>query len=129
MKNNATGDNEEAKELLEYHEVEKVQSNASVNVILESKSEISPFLPGKFPHCVMANKPILLLGPYYSESKRLLGEEYPYISESDNETLISEQLQSLYSNWKEGKSQSLDRPDLEQYIGVSFLKEQIENII
>ena len=24
MKNNATGDNEEAKELLEYHEVEKV---------------------------------------------------------------------------------------------------------
>ena len=112
-----------------YSEVSQVQNSVSVNVILESKSEISPFLPGKFPHCVMANKPILLLGPYYSESKRLLGDEYSYISEPDNEIMISKKIEQLYINWKDGRFQKLDRPDLEEYVGVSFLKKQFDNIL
>jgi hypothetical protein len=35
-----------------YSTVLALQQEASVNIILESKAEHSPFLPGKFPHCV-----------------------------------------------------------------------------
>jgi hypothetical protein len=67
-----------------FDEVFLLQKNASVNVILEAKSEISPFLPAKFPHCVAANKAILSLAPFYSESQRLLGNDYRYWSEQDD---------------------------------------------
>jgi hypothetical protein len=110
-----------------FFEVDIVQKNVSVNIILESKSEISPFLPGKFPHCVTANKPILLLGPHYSETKRLLGDGYPYLSEVDDVECIAEMIGTLYTNWLENPKQLLDRPDLEDYLGIEYLKAQIEN--
>ena len=75
-------------EYLPFDQVKNIQEIATVNVILEAKGPISPFLPGKFPHCIQAGKPILLLGPYYSESKRLLGEDYQYWSEIDDEETI-----------------------------------------
>lgn len=111
-----------------FKEVNVVQKNASVNIILESKSEISPFLPGKFPHCVMANKPILLLGPYYSESKRLLGSEYLHMCEVDHINEIADQIENLYEKWKVNKNQTLNRTDLEDYFGLIYLQKQIESI-
>ncbi len=48
-----------------FDEVYNLQKNASVNIILEAKGEISPFLPAKFPHCIEANKTILSLSPYF----------------------------------------------------------------
>lgn len=111
-----------------FKEVDMVQKNASVNIILESKSEISPFLPGKFPHCVMANQPILLLGPYYSESKRLLGDGYPYMCEVDHINEIADQIENMYENWKVTKNQTLNRTDLEDYFGLTYLQKQIESI-
>ncbi|MCI2228387.1 UDP-glycosyltransferase [Polaribacter sp. MSW13] len=107
----------------------QVQNTVSVNIILESKSEISPFLPGKFPHCVAANKPILLLGPYYSETKRLLGENYPFISEANDVESITRLLEDLYNNWKNNINQELNRIDLEEYVGPIYLKKTIESII
>ncbi|MDO3695123.1 UDP-glycosyltransferase [Wenyingzhuangia sp. chi5] len=111
-----------------FEEVDVVQKNVSVNIILESKSEISPFLPGKFPHCISANKPILLLGPYYSESKRLLGNDYPYITEADEVEKISIKIEELYYSWKQNSDLKLNRPDLENYIGIFYLKEIIETL-
>src|SRR5690606_23166021 len=55
-----------SEDYVRHQQVLTMQLHASVNVILEAKSTISPFLPGKFPHCVLADKPILLLGPYFS---------------------------------------------------------------
>lgn len=109
-----------------FKQVQKLQKLSAVNIILEAKSEISPFLPGKFPHCVIANSPILLLGPYYSESKRLLGEDYPYWAEIDKVDLISEILKNLYSQWKlDSKKLKLNRPDLEDYLSVRYLEDAI----
>ncbi|WP_272023347.1 UDP-glycosyltransferase [Olleya namhaensis] len=113
---------------VEFKEVAILQKNVSVNIILEAKSEISPFLPGKFPNCILANKPILLLGPHYSETKRLLGEEYPYVSEIDNVDLICDQITRLYLNWKLDKSTLLNRPDLQDYVGLDFLKKTINGL-
>ena len=104
-----------------------MQQQAAVNVILEAKSEISPFLPGKFPHCVAADKPIFSLSPYYSEVRRLLGEDYPYCCEADDKANILEFLEISYSNWKSGKG-TLNRPDLEAYLSKDYLKKVISHL-
>ncbi len=111
-------------ENIPFKEVYHLQKNVTINVILESKSEISPFLPGKFPHCVAADKPILLLGPYYGETKRLLGTHYPYVAEVDAVIEIAEIINDLYREWIDNpKNLKLNRKDLEDYSSVSYLKE------
>lgn len=103
-------------------EILALQEQVSVNIILESKSEISPFLPGKFPHCISANRPILLLSPYYSETKRLLGSDYPYWTEADDESKLFSHIESLYKKWKKKELNDLDREDLKVYLGNDYLK-------
>lgn len=103
-------------------EILALQEQVSVNIILESKSEISPFLPGKFPHCISANRPILLLSPYYSETKRLLGSDYPYWTEADDESKLFSHIESLYKKWKKKELNDLDREDLKAYLGNDYLK-------
>lgn len=112
---------------VDFNIVYAMQQQAAVNVILEAKSEISPFLPGKFPHCVAADKPIFSLSPYYSEVRRLLGEDYPYCCEADDKANILEFLEISYSNWKSGKG-TLNRPDLEVYLSKDYLKKVISHL-
>lgn len=109
--------------------VQVLQKNAAVNVILEAKAEISPFLPGKFPHCIAAGKPILHLGPALSETKRLLGEAYPFSAEIDDKEKIAENLKLLYRNWK-GKNDSpvYDYKKLNRYLGVDYLRETLHSL-
>ncbi len=115
---------------LPFSQVNALQNDVSVNVILEAKGAFSPFLPGKFTHSVAADKPILLLGPYYSESRRLLGSDYPFWSEIDNVEQISTCIEKLYILWKENdKKVTLNRPDLYQYLSESYLKTQIDSLI
>lgn len=112
-----------------YNEVFQMQMDAAVNIILEAKSEISPFLPGKFPHCVLADKPILLLGPNLSESKRLLGENYKYWSEADDVENITALILDLYLKWKNTEENfNLNRPDLLEYLSSSHLEKVISSL-
>ncbi len=112
-----------------FDEVYHLQQNVSVNIILESKSEISPFLPGKFPHCIAANKPILALGPYYSETRRLLGNDYPYWSEADDAENIAGLIEKLFQLWKQNPNKFLlNRIDLVSYLSDKYLKEVINNL-
>ena len=118
-----------SEEYVPFKQVQTLQKLCAVNVILEAKSEISPFLPGKFPHCVLADKPILLLGPYYSESRRLLGEDYLYWAEIDNVYKIELHLKSLFKQWKSDSSKlKLNRPDLVEYLSVNYLAETMNKI-
>ena len=112
-----------------YLEVQKMQASCSVNVILEAKSYVSPFLPGKFPHCVMADKPILLLGPEKSESRRLLGEDYPLWAEIDDVKKIAAILKGLYEIWEQDPNKlKLKRKDLENYLSPEHLQKTIAAI-
>lgn len=109
--------------------VNEIQKSCSVNVILESNSGISPFLPGKFPHCVFANKPILAIGPEKSEVMRLLGEAYPYHATINDSEKIAKVIEDLYLLWKKhGKSLSLDRPDLLEYLGLKHFETQVQHL-
>ncbi len=109
--------------------VYNLQKQVDVNIILESKAEISPFLPGKFPHCVEANKTIVSLSPYYSETKRLLGADYPYWSEIDDVDKIASMFTELYKLWKVNPDLlQINNPKLLDYLSINYLKNVIENI-
>ncbi|NER12181.1 UDP-glycosyltransferase [Leptobacterium flavescens] len=113
-----------------FKEVYSVQLHTSVNIVLESTGGISPFLPGKFPHCVKANKPILLLGPEDSESKRLLGKEYPFWADVEDVDKIAFCITELYKNWKNNSGNlKLGRQDLDDYFSITYLRETILNIL
>lgn len=109
--------------------VNTLQHNVSVNIILESNSEISPFLPGKFPHCVYANKPILALSPKKSEVRRLLGKKYLYVTEISNETAILQKIEKLYSSWLINNDYKLNRPDLLTYLSSNYVRVILEKNI
>ncbi len=109
--------------------VNLLQQKSSVNIILEAKASSSPFLPGKFPHCVQANRPILLLGPQHSETKRLLGNNHEYWGEVDDVLTIQRQIKKLYALWQQDPDgMRLDRKDLEEYLSADYLKKTIENM-
>ena len=114
---------------VEYKVVQALEKNTTVNIILEAVSEISPFLPGKFPNCVVADKPIMILGPYYSEVKRLLGENYPYWSEANNTEAIEKMITGLYENWQNNpEALVLNRPDLVDYSTEIYLKATLDTL-
>lgn len=114
---------------LEYKTVQTIENSATVNIILEAISEISPFLPGKFPNCVVADKPILILGPYYSEVKRLLGNDYSYWAEANDVNTIEKCISTLYQNWKNDPSSlRLNRKDLVDYATELHLKRVMDNL-
>ena len=113
-----------------FEEVYTMQQQASVNIILEAKAEVSPFLPGKFPHCVLANKPIFHLGPKKSETMRLLGNDYSFHAEIDNINEIAELIEQMYLKWQNNKdSFLLNRKDLEFYISKNQLEQILENVL
>jgi glycosyltransferase involved in cell wall biosynthesis len=109
--------------------VNTLQHKVSVNIILESDAEISPFLPGKFPHCVYANRPILALSPNKSEVRRLLGVDYPFISVTSDENAISENIELLYSNWQSYNNQKLKNKELLEYLSTEYVKSTLEKIL
>ncbi|MFV8226690.1 UDP-glycosyltransferase [Christiangramia aquimixticola] len=118
------------KDYLNFECVLNLQKHVSVNIILESIADFSPFLPGKFPHCIAAERRILLLGPKKSESLRLLGEDYNYWSEADNEEKILEVLVELYEQWKvQGSGLRMNREDLKNYLSVDNLGSELEKIL
>ncbi|MCP9198311.1 UDP-glycosyltransferase [Gramella sp. GC03-9] len=110
-----------------FEEVTWLQNRASVNIILEAKATSSPFLPGKFPHCIRTRKPILVLGPVVSEVRRILGPDYPYWSSIDDMKRISNHVEILYKKWESG-SLEMDYEDQFEYLSSSHLKKMIENL-
>jgi len=114
---------------IEYRINQNLEKNVSVNIILEAISEISPFLPGKFPNCVYADKPIIILGPYYSEVKRLLGNNYHNWAEANDVDAIEKIISNLYYEWKNNPEKlKLDRKDLIEYCSEKYLKKAIDAI-
>lgn len=114
---------------IEYRIIQELEKQSAVNIILEAISEISPFLPGKFPNCIKVNKPILVLGPYYSETRRLLGNQYKFWSETNDVNKIEILINQLYENWNTNKSEfDLNRDDLIDYCNEVQLKKTIDSL-
>lgn len=114
---------------LDFKVVFGMQSKASANIILEANAQISPFLPGKFPHCIQANRPIMLIGPKLSESRRLLGEDYSFWSQNMEVDEITKLINKLYNNWNKNEVTLLNREDLREYLSETYLNETIQQIL
>ena len=112
---------------LPYIDALGMQNNASVNVILEFEGNLSPFLPGKFPHCVNAEKPILHMGPKKSECRRILGEDYSFSVEVENVPKITKTIENLYEKWNLGQNQ-MTWNNIKFYLSEANLKQKIESI-
>ncbi len=116
-------------EYVSYARALSLEASASANIILEAVSDISPFLPAKFPSLVMANRPLLHLGPRNSESRRLLGVDYKFSVEADDILGITCLLKKCYTEWKHSPDKfCLNRPDLESYFSSSHLADVISYI-
>jgi hypothetical protein len=113
-----------------FEQAKLLHKEVSVNLIIEANSEISPFLPGKFPHCVQANRPILSLSPYYSEMKNLMGKDYKYLKQADDYEGIKIALQELYNHWKLNTTEEItkDYDKFNQYLSLSYLKEELSKL-
>tara|TARA_R110002072_G_scaffold117281_15_gene248287 strand:+ start:2635 stop:3888 length:1254 start_codon:yes stop_codon:yes gene_type:complete len=107
---------------MEFNQASNLQRLASMNIILESNAEISPFLPGKFPHAVQTNKYILHIGPKQSETANLLGKNYPFQIENKNEDDIKNCIKIAFSKWKTNPEDFLlNREDLVEYLSVHYI--------
>ncbi|MEM0518348.1 UDP-glycosyltransferase [Aequorivita flava] len=113
---------------MNYEEVLQMETEVTVNIVLEAVSEISPFLPAKFPGLVKANRPIFHLGPVNSESRRLLGIDYEYVAAADDVIAIKGTLKSCFVNWKSNDFQ-LNRGDLNEYFSSSYLKKIVDSLV
>lgn len=103
---------------VQFKTVFQLQKLASVNVVIEADTWFSPFLPGKIPHLVVADKPILHIGPTQSETMRLLGEDYDLHTPNNEESIdiLAKKIESLYCSWKADKNLKLNRSDLKEYL-------------
>ncbi len=117
---------------MNFDSVLSMQYKTSINVVLEAKGAFSPFLPGKVPHCIKADTPILLLSPYKSETKRLLGKSYPYWAEIDDIPAIKKHLKEIYTSWKSKKGMlTLEVEDIDTltyYFSPAYVADQFNTL-
>ncbi len=113
---------------LPFVQVVAMQHAASVNIILEGIAEISPFLPGKFPHLIAANKPILLLGPYYSECKRLLGHDYLFWAEANHTIEIQNKINLIFDSISSINRDCYDYNEIIKYLGKEYLTNMLTKL-
>jgi glycosyltransferase involved in cell wall biosynthesis len=69
-------------------------------LLIESDAVDSPFLPTKFVEYIVIGLPIIVLTTPNSEVTRLLGNNYPFVSELNNNELISVILKERIKNQK-----------------------------
>lgn len=107
-----------------------LHKKADVNLIIEANAEISPFLPGKFPHCILANKPILSLSPYYSEVSNILGKEYPYLIEPTDQKKLDVALMQLFQYWKNPSTDDsvCNFNEVKEYLSLSYLEKTLRGL-
>jgi glycosyltransferase involved in cell wall biosynthesis len=113
---------------LNYNIVQELQRKSSVNVILESNDEISPFLPGKITDCVNSGRPILALSPKDSELRNLLRNDNPFQSAADDINVILRQINQLYKLWVTNEL-TQDYNELKTYLGIENLNKTMKSIL
>lgn len=103
--------------------------SSNFQLLIESDAKDNPFLPTKFVDYVNVGKPIIALSPKTSEIARLLGDDYPFICDLNDENAIKEILKykifdSNCINLAQSKIDSL-----QGYFSEDFILKQYEKMI
>jgi hypothetical protein len=117
------------KERISYKKSKEIFKNANILLLIEAISNESPFLPGKTIDYIEANKNIFALTPKSSEISRLFGEEYPYITQTNNEEEIYNILVVLWEKWKNNNLDVILPRFLNDYISIENQEKIIKTLI
>tara|TARA_B100000809_G_scaffold105703_1_gene104242 strand:+ start:40063 stop:41289 length:1227 start_codon:yes stop_codon:yes gene_type:complete len=103
---------------------------ADVSLVIEAGGvDFSPFMPGKLADLIGLEKPIFVLSPKKSETNRILGNEYPFTSESDDIDKIVLILNKMWDLWKKGNLHLSDSEKLKEYISGEKLDKKLHQLI
>ncbi len=114
-------------ERVSYKKSKLMFEQADVLLVIEAKAEFSPFMPGKLTDYIVANKTIMALTPQKSEVTRILGKNYPFISDIDNEDKILSILNLLWELWKRGELKNIQNVELKNYVSASNFNLRLTN--
>lgn len=128
-KKNITENIKIVKNRISYKQSKEIFSKSVALILLEAVSHESPFLPGKFIDYLDSKVNILALTPKKSEVRRLLGKNYPYICEVDDEDKILKVIEQLWNNWINTNNQYFVPSELLEYVSPKNLNEKILNLI
>ena len=107
-----------------------VLKNSDVLIILEAISDFSPFMPGKLAEYIGMNRVIWSLSPENSETRRILGHEYPFQNEADDVEGMVASLREMYALWlNKGDQMGLNRDDLTHYISDQHVSESMVELV
>ena len=106
-----------------------VLKESNVLLILEAIADESPFMPGKLAEFIGLNKIIWALSPMKSETRRVLGETYPYQCEANAEDDILYQLLALYEVWNKDQKMYLNEDQLKEYVSSERVVDEMNLII
>ncbi|WP_157638127.1 glycosyltransferase [Flexithrix dorotheae] len=110
---------------ISYRKSIELMQSATVLLIIEAIAKQSPFLPGKFSDYVYSKTPFIALTPMHSEVRRLLGEGYEYMTETDDEEGLILIFKKVWKLYQAGEKITFDRLDLINYVS----KENINSIL
>ena len=106
-----------------------VLAESDVLIILEAIAEESPFMPGKLAEFIGLNKTIWALSPARSETRRILGSEYPWQCEADDETSIFSQLEKLTLKYKNKEAFGLTDEEIKKYVSPEHVIDEMKRAI
>ncbi len=111
-------------ERVSYKKSIQLLKQSDLALIIEAAADFSPFMPGKMADILFYQRPLLALTPKVSEVRRILGEDYPFMAEADDEEGIYRALKLAWENWKKGQLVLPKAEELKHYVSEErFLKE------
>jgi hypothetical protein len=106
-----------------------VLKESSVLIILEAIANESPFMPGKLAEFIGLDKTVWALSPKKSETRRILGADYPYQCEANHEDEIYRQMIMLYESWENNNAMLLGNDKLQAYVSPKHVVDEMEKIL
>jgi hypothetical protein len=104
-------------------------ADSDVMILLEAISDESPFMPGKLAEFIGLRKCIWSLSPKRSETRRILGGDYPFQCEADQVDQMEAIIAMLYARWLKDESLELSDQRLIKYVSSSQVVEEINHAI
>jgi len=99
-----------------YQQSLELMENTHLALVLEAAGPYSPYMPGKLADILYRKIPVLALSPRISEVRRILGPDYPFTAEPDNESEIYQAVLSAWEQWKNGNLHLPDAERLKKYV-------------
>ncbi len=114
---------------ISYKKSLQLQKKADLNLVIEAVSDFSPFMPGKLADLLYFKKPVFALTPENSETKRILGKNYPYWSPNDNEEKIYSILKRAWNDWQNNKLKLPEKERLHYYVTPEHFNQLFNKIL